>query len=369
MVDRFQRRSSCPSSPCARFPSCWASRAIIPVANAEPVRITEWEYNGGGTSAEFIEFTNLGTTAVDFTGWSFDDDSNTPGTVSLTGFGIVAPGESVLLVENTNTAQFLSNWGLSSTVKIIGGNAANLGRNDRINLYDNNGVLIDTLSYGDQNFPGTIRTDGKSGLPTLAALGTDNAALWFFAALGDAYGSHANSSGNIGNPGIYLGPNPSAVPLPAAAWLLVSGIGALGALGRRRRLLLPEGCGQCANHAWQCCSLRHWRLHSRMRTAEPRQLRAFLYAYAERQPLRVHQQTSSRRSPGTGTRHPVLGGGRGPVSVRVRYGRHLPQPDGASRVSMTRRRWPMWAMASSWWDRSVCRTCSASRTPPVARYR
>lgn len=208
--------------------------AIVPAANADPVRITEWEYNGSGSSAEFIEFTNLGTTAVDFTGWSFDDDSNTPGTVSLSGFGLVAPGESVLLVENGNVAQFLSNWGLDSSVKVIGGNAANLGRNDRINLYDASGTLVDTLSYGDQNFPGTIRTDGRSGLPTLGALGTDNVALWFFAALGDAYGSHADSSGNIGNPGIYLGPNPSAVPLPAAAWLLVSGIGALGAMRRRR---------------------------------------------------------------------------------------------------------------------------------------
>lgn len=41
------------------------------------VRITEWMYSGG--SGEFIEFTNLGSSAIDFTGWSYDDDSRLPG--------------------------------------------------------------------------------------------------------------------------------------------------------------------------------------------------------------------------------------------------------------------------------------------------
>ena len=43
------------------------------------VQITEWLYN----TSEFIEFTNLGKTAVSFAGWSFDDDSRAAGTVSL----------------------------------------------------------------------------------------------------------------------------------------------------------------------------------------------------------------------------------------------------------------------------------------------
>ena len=52
------------------------------------VHITEWMYSGG--SGEFIEFTNLGPAAVDFTGWSYDDESAIPGVFDLSGFGLVA---------------------------------------------------------------------------------------------------------------------------------------------------------------------------------------------------------------------------------------------------------------------------------------
>ena len=74
------------------------------------VRITEWMYSGG--SGEFIEFTNLGTSAVDFTGWSYDDDSRTPGVFSLSAFGLVGAGESVIITE-TEAATFRLDWRLA----------------------------------------------------------------------------------------------------------------------------------------------------------------------------------------------------------------------------------------------------------------
>ncbi len=74
------------------------SAAFAPLASAQ-VYITEWMYNGNGGTGEYIEFTNLGATAVDFSGWSFDDDSRNAGTVSLSAFGLVNPGESVILTE------------------------------------------------------------------------------------------------------------------------------------------------------------------------------------------------------------------------------------------------------------------------------
>ncbi len=97
-------------------------------------------YQGANEKGEFIEFTNTGTTAVDMTGWSFDDDSRLAGSVSLSAFGIVNAGESVISTEST-VAAFRANWGLSSEVTIIGGNTVNLGRADEINLFDNTGTL------------------------------------------------------------------------------------------------------------------------------------------------------------------------------------------------------------------------------------
>lgn len=62
------------------------------------IRITEYMYSGN--AGEFIEFTNLGDVAIDMTGWSYDDDSREPGALDLSAFGLVAPGESVVITED-----------------------------------------------------------------------------------------------------------------------------------------------------------------------------------------------------------------------------------------------------------------------------
>jgi hypothetical protein len=72
------------------------------------IRITEWMYDGAG--GEWVELTNVGGAPVDLTGWSYDDDSATVGVFSLSGFGVVQPGESVVFTEAT-VAAFRSAWG------------------------------------------------------------------------------------------------------------------------------------------------------------------------------------------------------------------------------------------------------------------
>ncbi|MBW7905569.1 MAG: lamin tail domain-containing protein [Phycisphaerae bacterium] len=188
------------------------------------MRITEYMYQGNGDLYEFIEFTNVGDAAVDMSGWSFDDNSDTPFSVDLSAFGTVAAGESVILTDS-DAEDFRTTWGLSPLVKIIGGNTHNLGRNDAINLYDDLAVQVDRLRYGDQDFPGSIRARFNSGNPASpAALGANDPYQWVLALEGDIYGSWMSTNLDIGNPGQYI-------PEPASLGLLAIG----GALLLRRR--------------------------------------------------------------------------------------------------------------------------------------
>jgi predicted extracellular nuclease len=205
-----------------------ASALLFHAAQASAnVRITEWMYSGGG--GEFIEFTNLGGSAVDFTGWSYDDDSRTPGVFSLTGFGVVAAGETVVITED-NASAFRTDWNLAASVKVLGGYTNNIGRADEINLFDNSGALVDRLTYGDNAFPGTIRTQNASGRPgSVAALGANNVSLWVLSTVGDVEGSYRSLKNDIGSPGIT-----AAIPEPETYALFLAGLGLLGVAAKRR---------------------------------------------------------------------------------------------------------------------------------------
>jgi hypothetical protein len=197
------------------------------------IRITEFMYKSEGSPGEFVEFTNLGTTAVDMTGWSEDDSTRSPNKSdhSLSAFGTVQAGESVIFTEADPTA-FRAAWNLSSTVQVIGPYSNdNLGNGDEINLYDAQGGLVDRLTFGSNP-----RTDGTSGVPESASvIGADTISGWALSQVG-VDGAYRALGGDIGSPGYSsFAPTPAPVPLPAAAWLLMSGLGALAPALRRRK--------------------------------------------------------------------------------------------------------------------------------------
>jgi hypothetical protein len=168
------------------------------------IRITEYMYstNAASGKGEFVEFTNIGTTAQDMTGWSYDDNSRSPGSFSLSGFGTLQPGESAILTEILDT-DFRTAWNLCAAQKVIGGSNQNLGRDDEINLYDSTATLVDRLTYGDDVFsPGSIRTSGTSGIPKSAAvLAANDITQWQLSVAGDAEGSYVSVNNDIGSPG------------------------------------------------------------------------------------------------------------------------------------------------------------------------
>jgi uncharacterized protein len=173
-------------------------------ANSAGLRITEWMY--AGISGEFVELTNLGSAAVDLTGWSLDDDHAVAGAFSLGAFGTVQPGESVIVTEALES-DFRTAWTLAASVKVIGqlgvsaGN--NFGRADQIHLYNAGNVLEDRLDYGDQTYPGSIRTQNASGQVPCGAIAQNTVMACQLSAVGDAYGSRAATSGDLGTPGSF----------------------------------------------------------------------------------------------------------------------------------------------------------------------
>lgn len=200
------------------------------------VVITEWMYQGAGsTNREFIEFTNLGPTAVDFTGWSYDDDSRSAGAFPLSAFGLVMPGESVVITE-MNAMAFRDAWGLDASVKVWGPYTNNLGNGDEINIFDAAQNLVDRLTYGSNP-----RTRGVSGRAlSIDALGANDVSQWTFSSVGDIENSWMSSLGDVGSPGFssfYTAP----VPEPETYAMLIAGLAAMGAVVRRRRAGAAQG--------------------------------------------------------------------------------------------------------------------------------
>ncbi|MFG0315706.1 MAG: lamin tail domain-containing protein [Planctomycetota bacterium JB042] len=167
--------------------------------------ITELTYQSQTGGIEFVEFTNIGNAPVDMTGWSYDDNSFNAGTIDLSAFGTVAAGESVVLCEDPAN-DFRLIWGLPATVKVIGGNSANLGRNDGVGLYDATLTEVDRIEYGDEDFPSSPRARNMTLWPYAEVIGQNNIYGWAQSSVGDAQGSYQipfPPIEDVGNPGTF----------------------------------------------------------------------------------------------------------------------------------------------------------------------
>jgi hypothetical protein len=243
-----------------------ASAAIV-ITEVDP-------YGSAGAStysADWFELTNTGSSAVSIAGWTMTDNhaasstsnpygtgntisignltgaSKTFGAAALTlasGATSIAAGQSVIFLEssgaatsaasttiinNFTTAWFGSSVPASLTVGTYNDGGASTGvyglsqTADMVNIFNGStstaGLMASVAIGADSTAAPYSTFDNTAGL--------NNATLTQKSAVG-VNGAFLSASGQeIGSPAV--------VPLPAAAWLLLSGMGGLGAFAKKRR--------------------------------------------------------------------------------------------------------------------------------------
>lgn len=152
---------------------------------------------------------------------------------SLSAFGSIAAGESVIITD-LSEADFRTVWsGLAAEVRVLGGATPGLGRNDSIRIFDDADTLVDILDYGDETFAGSERFRRITAVTTFDNLGENDIYGWYFSNTEADLLNLTSINGDIGNPG-YLNAAASAIPEPASFAAIFGALTLAGASLRRR---------------------------------------------------------------------------------------------------------------------------------------
>jgi uncharacterized protein YjiK len=139
--------------------------------------VASWGSSNAIYAADWFEVTNIGSAAVDMTGWKMDDNSNDVTlAVAILGVGSVAPGQSVILIEGTSTtaSNFISAWfGSTPPAGFVIGTYSGSGvglstSSDAVNLFNASGKHITGVQFGAAT--NNVSFDNTAGLVTLTTL-------------------------------------------------------------------------------------------------------------------------------------------------------------------------------------------------------
>ncbi|HMB96353.1 MAG TPA: lamin tail domain-containing protein, partial [Tepidisphaeraceae bacterium] len=109
---------------------------------------------GGTSNADWFELTNTGGSAFSLTGFSWDDNTETPGSAHFGSISSIAAGASVVITGETVGAEaaFRSDWGIDPSVQLV-----NLGStefqslsstSDEVNIYNASNTLVTSVTLG-----------------------------------------------------------------------------------------------------------------------------------------------------------------------------------------------------------------------------
>ncbi|MGA1267194.1 MAG: lamin tail domain-containing protein [Phycisphaerales bacterium] len=199
--------------------------AIVASSASASLRITEaMSSSGSGGTADWFEVTNYGSSAVDITGYTMDDNSYSfANSVLLSGITSIGAGETVIFVEGAagDVAGFRSFWGGLSGVNIgyYSGSGVSFSSNgDGVVLFNASGAEATArASFGAATSGSSFYFDLASDTGIVSTVGTIGTQVTF---------ATTGSTVNIGSLGTAIG-----VPGPGALALL----GVAGLAARRRR--------------------------------------------------------------------------------------------------------------------------------------
>ena len=186
---------------------------------------------GGTNNGDWFELTNTGGSAVDITGWSWDDSSNIAGSANFGSITSIGAGQSIIFTEETVGAEaaWVVDWGISGVTVVNLGSSVFQGLGsggDAVNIYNASNVLVTGVTFGAATTGFSFEWDTTGASLGLSVVGQNGA----FQAAENGQTTGAGPGIDVGSPGV------AAVPEPATTTMLLGGFGMMVWMLRRKRL-------------------------------------------------------------------------------------------------------------------------------------
>jgi hypothetical protein len=150
----------------------------VPLASQAGLLITE--IMPSGSVQDWFELTNTGSSVVDLAGFKMDDNSfSFSNAVEMQGIGQIAPGESVVFIEDTTTSAFLTSYGTCMSGVRVGtysGSGVGLGGSgDGVIVFNAQGAEQSRQSFGTATAKTSFFYGSNNSTATLSLSGTQGA--------------------------------------------------------------------------------------------------------------------------------------------------------------------------------------------------